>query len=147
MKCYYNDLKTLRKKLTFQGLQDNLDHLTERLYSAMFDPKIIVTYSEIIEKLLAVKETLVKDYHSLYLGQLNELMDKVHIFKTNFATLDIREDHSKHHAAVEAILRKQGAIKKSLSELSQQELIEWLVKRDLTLPCQKIMKRSGPGTL
>ena len=136
MKCYYNDLKALRKKLTFQRLQDNLDYLTERLYSAMFDPKIIVTYSEIIERLLAVKEMLVRDYHSLYLAQLDELIDKVHIFKTNFATLDIREDHSKHHAAVEAILKKQGVIKKSLSDLSQEELIEWLVKKDLTLDAE-----------
>jgi phosphoenolpyruvate carboxylase len=133
MKCYYNDLKALRKKLTFQGLQENFDALISSVYKAMFDANIIITYPEMIKKLKAIKHTLIKDYHSLYLDQLELFIDKVHIFKTNFATLDIREDHSKHYSAVESILKEQGIIKDSLEELSNNELIDCLLEKEFSL--------------
>ncbi len=136
MKCYYNDLKALRKKLTFQGLQENFDNLIGSVYKAMFDAKSIITYPEMIEKLKSIKHTLIKDYHSLYIDQLDEFIDKVHIFKTNFATLDIREDHSKHHLAVESILKNQGVIKESLDELSQSELIDCLLEKEISLDAE-----------
>lgn len=133
MKCYYNDLKTLRKKLTFKKLQNPLNELNVKLYKAMFQENFLVSYSEIIEKLDEVKELLISNYHSLYLDNLNQLIDKVHIFKTHFATLDIRQDHSKHYLAVETILKQNGAVKDSLDELSEKELSDWLLKKEIKL--------------
>ncbi|MBC31605.1 MAG: phosphoenolpyruvate carboxylase [Muricauda sp.] len=131
MKCYYNDLKQLRKKLTFKGVQKPLNALNTNLYKAMFQENFVLGYSEIIEKLSDIRDLLVKDYHSLYLNELDDLIDRVHIFKTHFATLDIRQDHRKHKAVVEAILKKEGAIKENLGELKENELVDWLLKKDL----------------
>ncbi|AKA35812.1 phosphoenolpyruvate carboxylase [Flagellimonas lutaonensis] len=133
MKCYYNDLKQLRKKLTFKGVQNPLNALNSNLYKAMFQENFVLGYSEIIEKLSDIRDLLVKDYHSLYLNELDDLIDRVHIFKTHFATLDIRQDHRKHKAVVEAILKKEGAIKENLGELKENELVDWLLKKDLRL--------------
>jgi len=133
MKCYYNELKAVSKKLTFPKLQDDLKSLMSSLYKAMFNPKSIITYPEILEKLLGIKKTLVDEYHGLYVDQLNALIDKVHIFKTHFASLDIREDHSKHYLAVETILKKEGVIKKSLEELSQKQLVKCLIESEFSL--------------
>lgn len=133
MKCYYNELKTLRKKLTFKGLQEPLNALNQSLYRAMFQENFVISYAEIVGKLEEVKEILISDYHSLYLEDLSRLLDKVHIFKTHFATLDIRQDHSKHYLVVEAILKQQGAIKESLEELSETELVKWLLEKDISL--------------
>lgn len=133
MKCYYNELKALRKKLTFKGLQQDLTELNNKLYRAMFDAKFVIGYPEIIELLIKIREKLNTDYHGLYLDDLNNLIDRVHIFKTHFATLDIRQDHSKHYLTVETVLKKNGAIKDHLEELSQEELLEWLLKKDLAL--------------
>jgi len=133
MKCYYNELKALRKKLTFKDLQQDLTELNNKLYRAMFDAKFVIGYPEIIESLLKIREKLNKSYHGLYLDDLNNLIDRVHIFKTHFATLDIRQDHSKHYLTVETVLKKNGAIKDNLEELSKDELLEWLLKRDLKL--------------
>jgi len=136
MKCYYNDLKALSKKLTFPGLRENMKTLTKKLYDAMFDPKRIVSYEEIIERLSEMKKDLIEDYHGLYLEELNAFIDKVHIFKTHFATLDIREDHSKHHLAVQSILMNEGVIKESLDELSQEELIKCLIENEYYLDAE-----------
>lgn len=133
MKCYYNDLKKLRKKLTFKGVQKPLNALNINLYKAMFQENFVLTYQEIIEKLIEIRQLLVADYHSLYLHELDDLIDRVHIFKTHFATLDIRQDHSKHKLVVETVLKKEGAIKESLDELKEKELVDWLLKKDLRL--------------
>lgn len=133
MKCYYNELKELRKKLTFQGLQDDLAALGTLLYKAMFDPKAVVAYPDIIARLTTIREKLVADYHALYLDLLDSFIDKVHIFKTHFASLDIRQDHSKHHMVVEAILKREGIIKEGLSELDDKELLDHLLKGNLKL--------------
>ncbi|AEM71168.1 Phosphoenolpyruvate carboxylase [Allomuricauda ruestringensis DSM 13258] len=133
MKCYYNELKDLRKKLTFKGMQGHLNELSGKMYQAMFDPNAAISYEGIIEHLSAVREELIEHYHGLYLNELDQFIDKVHIFKTHFATLDIRQDHSKHKLVVETVLKKQGAIKESLDELKEKELVDLLLQGDYKL--------------
>jgi len=131
MKCYYNDLKRLQQKLTFKELQPHINQLRSNLYVAMFDTAKHVGYTDIIEPLEAIRLLLIEKYHSLYLKELDNFIDKVKIFKTHFAILDIRQDHSGHTKAIEAILIKNKLIKKSLSELSKAKLRDILLTKDL----------------
>lgn len=133
MKCYYNELKGLRKKLTFKDMQVDINALSDKLYKAMFNPDVLVSYEEIIACLNGVREKLIDNYHELYLDELDQFMDKVHIFKTHFATLDIRQDHSKHLLAVETVLKKHGVIKENVHELSEGELVRLLLKENFNL--------------
>ena len=133
MKCYYNDLKKLQQKLTFSGLQDDINELRANLYNAMFNPKKRVGYQDIIGPLNEIRAILIARYNSLYLSELDYFMDKVRIFKTHFATLDIRQDHGMHTKVVSDILLKNGLIKESLDELSENELIDILLHKNLHL--------------
>ena len=133
MKCYYNDLKTLRKKLTFKDLRPDLNALRDRLYVSMFDPEKVVSYDDIIGPLLKSREILIDKYNSLYLKQLDDLIDKVKIFKTHFATLDIRQDHSKHKLVIETVLKVNGYVNESLDELAEDELTNLLLHENLKL--------------
>ncbi|MGB5271550.1 phosphoenolpyruvate carboxylase [Eudoraea sp.] len=133
MKCYYNDLKILRKKLTFKDLRPDLNTLRDRLYVAMFDPNRVVSYDDIIGPLVTVREILIDKYNSLYLKQLDDLIDKVKIFKTHFATLDIRQDHSKHKQVIETVLKTNGYINESLDELAEDKLTHILLNENLKL--------------
>ncbi|UCD60176.1 MAG: phosphoenolpyruvate carboxylase, partial [Flavobacteriaceae bacterium] len=133
MKCYYNDLKILRKKLTFKDSRPELNLLRDRLYVSMFNPEKVVNYDNIIGPLLKVREILIDKYNSLYLKQLDDLIDKVKLFKTHFATLDIRQDHSKHLQVVETVLKVNGFISESLDELAEGELINLLLNENLKL--------------
>ena len=133
MKCYYNDLKLLQQKLTFKKIQGPLKALRNKLYSAMFNPDKNMGFEEILDPLLNIRGLLIDDYHALYLHELDHFIDKVKIFKTHFATLDIRQDHSKHVLVVETILKKNKLIKESLGELSESELVGLLVHNKLKI--------------
>lgn len=131
MKCYYDDIKKLEQKLTFREIEDKIAHLRAGIYPAMFDPHKLISFAEIINPLSEIKTTLVQKYNSLYLEELNNLIDKVKIFKTHFAALDIRQDHGSHLKTVEEILRKSGHIRYSLDELSKEELIHLLLHKNI----------------
>ncbi|MGB5821201.1 MAG: phosphoenolpyruvate carboxylase [Saonia sp.] len=133
MKCYYNELKKLHKKLTFNDLQEHIMQLRKNLYTAMFDLDKALAYEDIIDPLLIIREVLIDKYHKLYLKDLDNLIDKVKIFKTHFATLDIRQDHSKHFMVVEAVLKKNDIIKASVDELSETELVDVLLHKNIKL--------------
>jgi phosphoenolpyruvate carboxylase len=110
MKCYYRDVKRLAQKLTFRGVEDVLENLRARLYVTMFDPAQTIRYEEIMDPLVDIKASLIENYNSLYLDELDTLIDKVNIFKTHFAALDIRQNHGVHRETVEAILKKENLI-------------------------------------
>lgn len=133
MKCYYNDLKSIQQKLTFKELQPHLTQLRNSLYTAMFNPQKHVNYEDIIGPLRTIRTLLIDKYHALYLKDLEHFMDKVKIFKTHFATLDIRQDHSQHYLTVETILKKNGIISDSLDELSAAELEDLLLHKNFKL--------------
>jgi len=133
MKCYYNDLKKLQKKLSFTDIQMFINELRSNLYAAMFNPAKQVGYTDIIGPLEKIRKILIEKYHKLYLTELDYFMDKVKIFKTHFATLDIRQDHSIHTKVIAAVLQKNGIIKKDLSELDTTTLVNILLHKELKL--------------
>ncbi|MFC1732810.1 phosphoenolpyruvate carboxylase [candidate division KSB1 bacterium] len=131
MKCYYQDVKKLEQKLTFREVEEIIADLRSRLYKAIFDPAKIIPYEEILNPLFKVKESLINKYNSLYLEELDYLIDKVKLFKSHFAVLDIRQDHSVHQKVIEEILKKENLISKSLDELDKAELIEILLRKEI----------------
>ncbi len=133
MKCYYNDLKKLQQKLTFTDLQEFINQLRANLYTAMFNPNKHVGYDDIINPLNKIREILIQKYHQLYLSDLEYFIDKVKIFKTHFATLDVRQDHSMHLKVITAILKQNKIIKNDLSELNDKELIDLLLHKTINL--------------
>lgn len=132
MKCYYNDLKELAKRISFRGVQEALQELRAKVYVAMFDKQKTLPYSEILGPLLEVRATLVDTYYGLYVKELDHFIDKVRLFRTHFATLDIRQDHRVHLQVVTEVLRQAGHIRESLDELSQDRLVHLLVREQLT---------------
>jgi len=131
MKCYYRDVKQLARKLTFKKVEDVLENLRARLYVAMFDPTKTMPYEEIMDPLVDIRAALVENYNSLYLDELDTLIDKVEIFRTHFATLDIRQNHGVHRQTVEAILKQEKLIANRLDELGKDELLAILLNREI----------------
>jgi phosphoenolpyruvate carboxylase len=131
MKCYYQDVKKLQPILTFKFIDEILNSLRTSLYKSIFNQSDAMTFEKIINPLYVVRELLVDKYHSLYLKKLDNLIDKVKIFRTHFATLDIRQDHQMHKKVVEEVLIRQGLIKTSLDELQKEELINILLHENI----------------
>jgi len=131
MKCYYDDIKKLEQKLTFRETEDTIANLRTCIYPTMFDSSKTLSYEDVINPLERIKAALISKYNSLYMEELDNVIDKVKIFKTHFAALDIRQDHSVHYKAVEEILKKADAIKSRLDELSKSELLSILLNKEI----------------
>ena len=133
MKCYYHDVKQLARKLTFKKVEDVLENLRAALYVAMFDPTKTMRYEEIMDPLADIRTALLENYNSLYLDELDTLIDKVKIFRTHFATLDIRQNHGVHRQTIEAILKQEKLIANRMDELGKAELLTILLNRDIVV--------------
>ncbi len=133
MKCYYQELKGLEKKLTFREVEDIVENIMAKLYVTMFDPAKTIRYEEIVDPLHLIKSSLIDKYNSLYLEELENLIDKVTIFKTHFATLDIRQNHSVHKQVIQEILKREKLIDSSLEELGNDELLAILLRKDISV--------------
>ncbi|MBN2175684.1 MAG: phosphoenolpyruvate carboxylase [Bacteroidales bacterium] len=130
MKSYYADVKNLEFKLTFNGVEKHLMRLKDKIYKAMYDASVCPSFEEIFKPLKSVRKIVSENYNSLYIDEIDLLIDKVKIFKTHFATLDIRQNHNVHFNTVQEILRHEKIIDKSLDELTGEELTAILLHGD-----------------
>lgn len=130
MQCYHEDLKILEKKLTFSKVEEAVQRLIGKLYSASYDAGVAIEFNEILEPLIHIKKELESHYNGIYTGEVENLIDKVRIFKTHFAVLDIRQNHGVHLQTVEAILRREELIDRSIEELEREELTAILLDSD-----------------
>ncbi|MBI1932948.1 MAG: phosphoenolpyruvate carboxylase [Ignavibacteriales bacterium] len=133
MNCYYNDLKKLEPKLTFKKVEENLDQLINKVYSNVFEKSNTIKYDELLTSLIEIKDLVIKEYNGLYLEEIENLIDKVKIFRTHFASLDIRQNHKVHKQTIEEILKKENLIKDTLDELHKDELIEILLNKNISV--------------
>ena len=99
LKNYYIDIRALKKKLTFDGIEQDILELEKILFNNSVTPELysMPTQNELLGKLITIKETLINDHYSLYLDEINSFINKVRIFGYHFATLDIRQDSRVHH--------------------------------------------------
>ena len=96
--CYYRDIRKLKRKLTFSGIDVLMNKLEASLYENVFRPDEShpIVKEEIIESLEAIRKKVIEEDHSLYLTSLESLLHKVELFGTHFASLDIRQDSRIH---------------------------------------------------
>ncbi|MDF1698109.1 MAG: phosphoenolpyruvate carboxylase [Saprospiraceae bacterium] len=122
-KCYYNELKSLGSKLTFKKVRPLYTNLSKRLYQCMFDPSEFIESKEIIDQLTEILEIIDRHYNGLFHLEVETLIDKVNIFKTHFAALDIRQDSSIHRKVVTAILDKYQLSTYTSEDIPLEELV------------------------
>jgi phosphoenolpyruvate carboxylase len=103
LKCYYRDIRDLKRKLTFSIVEDLVTDIELKLYRSVFYSKgdIFIGLDELKEKLNEIKEIIIAKHQSLYLDDLNELINKVNLFGFHFASLDIRQNSKIHDAVVQ----------------------------------------------
>ncbi|MBT3689069.1 MAG: phosphoenolpyruvate carboxylase [Cryomorphaceae bacterium] len=124
IKNYYRDIRFLRRKLTFKKIEDVIIQIEDSLWISIFetnkDPKIKLDVLK--EKLNFIKETLINEHKSLFLDELQDLIDKVNIFGYHFATLDIRQDSTIHSSVFNEVINNY--FKKELSNKYESQAID-----------------------
>ena len=134
--CYYRDVRKLKRKLTFSGVDILVNELEASLYENVFraDEAKPITANEIIDCLTKIKNIIIEGNYSLYLSRLESLIHKVKLFGTHFASLDIRQDSRIHHAVLmdvhQTLLQQNGKsiLPKNYNELTIDDQIGILAK-------------------
>ncbi len=129
--CYYRDIRKLKRKLTFAGVDVLVSQLESQLYENVFRPKESkrIHQSELLEKLQNIKQLIQENHHGLYINRVDSLINKVSIFGTWFASLDIRQDsriHTKVLIDIDQTLRKKkskGILPENYSSLNELDKI------------------------
>ena len=99
VKNYYKDIRELKRRLTFKGLEEKLTLIQENLHKDIFINSDDNNFSseKLIEDLTEIKELIIKEHQSLYLNLVVSLINKVKLFGSYFASMDIRQDSRVHN--------------------------------------------------
>ena len=130
---YYRDVRKLRRRLTFKGVEDIAIEIETKLYNSIFSKKEQpeISLSDLKAKLHEIHQLLVSNYHSMFAKEVDALINKVNNFGYHFASLDIRQDSRVHHEAFLTLLKgaqKQGVVSKEVDylQLDESEKIDFL---------------------
>ena len=128
IKCYYLEIRRLKRRLTFHGVDVLLGDLERKLYNNLFVPgqKTDITQAEILKTLDEIRDILIYKHNSLFLHLVNNLKNKVQIFGLHFASLDIRQEASVHTSVFESLIGKVKELPENYSSLNEDEKIKIL---------------------
>jgi phosphoenolpyruvate carboxylase len=130
LKNYAKDLKKLKRKLTFRGVEDRVGQLIKDAYSGYDNPEVF-DLDAFVNELKDIRKVVSRDHHSLYVQDITSLINKIQLFGHHFATLDIRQDSRIHHKVFSKIVEKSKQINSRIfpenyDELSEDEQIDVL---------------------
>src|SRR5690606_18195016 len=133
LKNYYKDVRKLKRRLTFHGVEAQIGILEQKLYESSIHPegKHSIEINEVLSSLNAIKTTIIKEHQSLFLNDLNSLINKIHLFGYHFATLDIRQDSRVHDTVftnmVTTLIKSRSDIfPENFLDLSEVQQVEFL---------------------
>ncbi len=149
LKCYYLDVRRLKRRLTFKGVDTLMQELETKLYNNVFVPGHVsdLTRSEILETLNNIREILITQHGGLFLDMVETLINKVEIFGLYFASLDIRQDSSVHTAIMEEIAKQSIALPDHYTSLSDKEKIQLLARVKTTVAPEILANEVHKDTL
>lgn len=128
IKCYYRDIRRIKRRLTFKGVDHILADLENQLYTNIFVPgnRSEITKEKILEALEKAREITISNHNGLFVSLIENVMNKVYAFGLYFATLDIRQESSVHNALLEMIAEKETVLPGNYASFNEAEKIEVL---------------------
>ena len=88
-------------------LRQIISELEKMLFenSVSSEMNTMIPLNKFIKKLEQIKETLITKHQSLFLDDVDDFINKVHLFGYHFASLDIRQDSRVHHNVFSEIVK------------------------------------------
>lgn len=109
LKCYHRDLRALRRRLTFRGVDNLIIEAERNVYHAIYYPgKGYQQADQLLKDLEKIRILLVNEHRGLFLDLLDAFVIKVKMFGFFFASMDIRQDSRKHKKAWDELLKRQN---------------------------------------
>ncbi len=143
LKCYYRDVRLLRRRLTFHGVSKIVMDIEQKIFDLVYSKeKSYKSPDELLQELNDARSILVGEHNGLFLDLLDAFILKVKLFGFHFASLDIRQDSRKHDAVWDSILKTLSSNGLSIapekfSTFSPYEKIEYLLGLKVDLGAQQ----------
>ena len=128
IKCYYLDVRRIKRRLTFAGVDTMLNDLEHKLYNNLFIPgyKTELKKDEILETLEQIRQIIIHQHNGLFLHTVNNFINKIEVFGLHFASLDIRQESSVHGKLFDH-LSTMDVLPADYPSLSEEEKIKALL--------------------
>ncbi len=156
LKCYYLDVRKLKRRLTFKGVTKPLAELERKLYGNVFIPgqRLLLSADDILQPLRQIRETLKKEHNGLFIHMVESLINKVEVFGLHFASIDVRQDSSIHTHAIAEVARLEGVLPGDFTQLNEdakmdvlasisEELSPDTLKNEIHQDTLRVMKAIG----
>ncbi len=137
-KCYYRDIRLLRRRLTFHGVAKIIGTIEQKIYGQ----RNYANPAELLAELNEARTNLVNEHNGLFLELLDGFILKVKLFGFHFASLDIRQDSSKHDLVWDFILKTLSTKNLSITPekfaaFTSREKIDYLLGLKVNLKQQE----------
>jgi phosphoenolpyruvate carboxylase len=137
LKCYHRDLRVLRRRLTFRGVDTLVVEAERNVYEAIYYAgKGYRHAGELLATLLRIRELLVNEHQGLFVELVDALMVKVKMFGFFFASMDIRQDSRKHAEVWREIFAELNV--KDFDSLDEEHQIQQLLSTNIDLKKIKV---------
>lgn len=110
LKCYYSEIRNLKRKLTFLKINTLVSEIEVKLYRSVFysTGEVFISLEELQLQLVEIKAILIAEHQSLYLDDLEIFINKVQLFGFYFATMDIRQNSKIHEKVYDEIIENDS---------------------------------------
>jgi len=139
LKCYYRDIRILRRRLTFHGVDKVIIDIEKKIYNWAYGTERGYTNSgELVADLMQARKKLIDEHDGLFLNLLDAFILKVKLFGFHFASLDVRQDSRRHDYVWSQILEAGSKVGKSISwaefeKRSPKDQIDYLLALKINL--------------
>ncbi|MFM7328326.1 MAG: phosphoenolpyruvate carboxylase, partial [Bacteroidota bacterium] len=97
---YFNEVRTLKRRLTFKGVDEIIQRIEKRLIANMqVKESAYRRADELLQDLQEARQKLIDDHDGLFIDLLDAVILKVNIFGFHFAGIEIRQ-HADRHTAI-----------------------------------------------
>ena len=121
LRCYRRSFRQLRRRITFKGLDIELDALQSRVEEAILDIDSQVFDDEgVLEGLEAIEERVRQDFGGLHAEDIARLRVAILMFGRHFAAIDIRQDSRVLRRSADAMGLPEGIAPLLASETASE---------------------------
>ncbi|TRO66573.1 phosphoenolpyruvate carboxylase [Christiangramia sabulilitoris] len=147
---YYRDVRELKRSLTFREVHELMTEIERGLYDSAISRSgnIKLPLEDLKHKLYKIREIIIEKHQSLFLDEVDDMINKVNLFGYHFATLDIRQDSSIHQEVLDEVKGlKPDLIPGNFNELDDEKKIEILSNINTKVDPDDFEEGMGKATL
>ena len=103
LRCYRRELRALRRRITFKGVEGMLDAVQSQVEGALLSSDVVFDVEGAVLELEEVVRRVRADYGGLHVAEVERLQVAFVLFGRHFASLDVRQDSRVLRRAAEAM--------------------------------------------